>query len=127
MLQSARGRIILEVAGNYRVLLPTDLKSLILKDLKPFSDGVQLDPDGLLTPSQISEFKKLHLQHDSVFDPHFTGYNDYSGKIRAHLNIGPVSPPAQKARLPLYDNGNLELLQKESDNLEELGTYLVLN
>ena len=95
-----------------------------IKAMKPFSDGIQLDPDGLLSPSQASDFRKLHLEHDSVFDPKFTGYNDFSGKIRAHLNIGPVLPPAQKARLPLYDNGNLELLQKESDDLENLGVLV---
>ena len=109
-------------------ILKTDVERAQIKPAikvkTPFSDGIVLDPDNQLKPSQVVEFKELALQFDSVFDPNFTGYNDFSGKIRAHLNLGPVPPPPQKARLPLYDNGNLELLQVESDKLEDLGVLV---
>ena len=95
-----------------------------VKATKPFSDGIIFDPDNQLSADQASNFRSVNKQFDSVFNPDFTGYNDFSGKIRAHLNLGPVLPPPQKARLPLYDNGNLELLQSESDDLERLGVLV---
>ena len=101
---------------------PTMLRPV--KASKPFSDGILFDPDNQLSDVQASAFRSINKQFDSVFDPDFTGYNDFSGKIRAHLNLGPVLPPPQKARLPLYDNGNLELLQSASDNLERLGVLV---
>ena len=35
--------------------------------------------------------------------------------------MGPVLPPPRKGRIPLYNQGQLQLLQDEMDKLEELG------
>ena len=130
-IQLSRGQ---HIAHLREVLVDGSLSSLtpagytspkhVPKSVKPFSDGIVFDPDNQLSQSQAADFKKITLQFDSVFDPEFTGYNDYSGKIRAHLNLGPVLPPPQKGRLPLYDNGNLELMQQHSDELERLGVLV---
>ena len=56
-----------------------------------------------------------------MFNPNFSAYDDFSGKIHANINIGPVIPLPAKGKLPFYNQSNLHLLQKEADKLEALG------
>ena len=86
-----------------------------------FSDPVAVDPDCQLSSSDKQRFRDLNQQFDSVFNPDFGAYNDYSGSIRAKVNFGPVKPPPQKGKLPFYNQTNLQLLQEEADKLEALG------
>ena len=56
-----------------------------------------------------------------MFNPNFGAYNDFSGKIRANINIGLVIPPPCKGKLPFYNQSNLRPLQEETDKLEAPG------
>jgi hypothetical protein len=85
------------------------------------SSGISVDPDKQLLYEDKQCFHALHKQYDSVFDPTIGKYNDASGKVRAFINMGPVEPPAQKGRLPMYQRKDLETLQDKMDELEELG------
>ena len=86
-----------------------------------FTSSISIDPDKQFTPAERFEFLQLHKGYDNVFTPNFGAYNDYSGTIRASLNLGPVKPPSTKPRLPFYHHSNMKLLQDEADKLEELG------
>lgn len=86
-----------------------------------FSATVSVDPDDQLTPSTCDRFHFLHRKYDNVFNPIIGQYNDYSGPVRASINIGPVEPPTNKARMPYYNTDNLSLLQAKADELEQLG------
>ena len=90
----------------------------------PFSDLIPVDPENQLTSSQRDAFISVNKKYDSVFDPSFKGYNDHSGAIRAKLSIGSVPPPPQKAKLPFYNQSNLQLLQSKADELEEKGVLV---
>ena len=48
---------------------------------RPFSDAMSIDPDKQLNDALTYSFKNIILKFDSVFDPEFSGYIDYSGKI----------------------------------------------
>ena len=85
------------------------------------SAEVLVDPDGLLSSEDRIEFLSLHEKYDSVFDPSISKYNDASGKIRAHVNIGSVAPPKSKAVLPSYCRSNMSDLQSHMDDLEKIG------
>ena len=95
------------------------------KTLKPkrqeFSTDVSVDPNNLLKPLEVRAFEKLHSKFNEVFDPSVGTYNDASGRIRAHINMGPVDPPPQKGRLPSYQRKDLEVLQDKMDQLEDMG------
>ena len=93
-------------------------------DSTPFSEKVSIDPGKQLSREDVDKFRCLNLKFDSVFDPNYTGYNDFSGVIRAKVNITSAPPPPQKARLPFYDQKNLVLLQQHSDELEEKGVLI---
>ena len=85
------------------------------------SQPVSLDPDGQLTDSEHRAFAQLHERYDMVFNRKIGKYNDASGRIRASFNMGPVPPPAHKARLPAYSPDKMKLLQHKMDELEEMG------
>ena len=82
---------------------------------------VTTDPNKQLTREQRNSFDALHQKYDAVFDPKIQVYNDYSGPVRAHVNIGPVKPPPRKTRIPSYSTELLQELQAAADELEELG------
>ena len=84
-------------------------------------EKVSVDPDGQLTTQQQKEFKALNQKFSTVFEPSFTGYNDASGPIRAHISLGATPPPPKKARVPFYSHSNLKVLQEMADELEENG------
>ncbi len=85
------------------------------------SDPVTIDPDKQLSVGQQKEFIMLHHRYDNVFNRRIGRYNDFSGPVRASINMGPVPPPAHKARLPAYSTEKLNLLQDKMDELEDLG------
>ena len=85
------------------------------------SAPVVVNPDNYISSQTANSFKALHQKFDSVFNPKFGSYNDSSGLIRAKVNLGKVSPPPHKSKIPLYKHSNLQLLQEEFDKLEALG------
>ncbi len=88
-----------------------------------FSKDVQIDPDNMLPPNMKEAFSKLTEKYDHVFDPKFKGYNGYSGKFEAVINMGPVQPPQRKGRVPQYAKDKLQELQQQFDQLESLGVF----
>ena len=95
-----------------------------LKPAIPFSDAVVIDPGDQLTSLEKAKFQAINKKFDSVFNPSYSGYNDKSGVIRAHITIGSIPPPPQKARLPFYSQNNLQLLQQKADDLEDKGVLV---
>ena len=73
------------------------------------SDPVRLDPDMQLSIEEKKAFTHLHRRYDQVFHTQIGKYNDASGRLRASINMGPVEPPPQKARLPSYNSAPLTL------------------
>ena len=122
----AQIRRVLSPNHSIPLLLP-QLEDPIRQDLPitskqiNFSDAATIDPDKQLSTHDRNRFHTLHRHFDSVFNPAFGAYNDYSGTIRAKVNIGPVMPTPRKGKLPLYKQSNLQLLQEEADKLEALG------
>ena len=95
-----------------------------LNKSNPYSDTISIDPGNQLSNEEKEAFKKNCRKYDSVFSPEFGGYNDHSGSIRAHLSIGSIPPPPQKARMPFYNQRNLQLLQEKADELEMKGVLV---
>ena len=90
---------------------------------QPFSKLVKLDPDSQLSTTYKNNFVDLHIKYDDVFEPVVGKYNDNSGKVRARVNIGKVSPPTRKLQVPRYDKKNMDLLQNKFDDLERQGVF----
>ncbi|MES9905325.1 MAG: RNase H-like domain-containing protein [Sedimenticola sp.] len=86
-----------------------------------FCAPIVIDPDSQLSLPEKQLFHDVNRAYSGVFDPIIGKYNDFSGKIRAYINMGPVDPPPQKGRLPMYNHKNLDLLQEKMDQLESLG------
>jgi hypothetical protein len=95
--------------------------SLTLRSRSKYSQDVSVDPDSQLLPSEQRAFHSLHERYDNVFNKTIGKYNDASGRVRAYINMGPVEPPPQKARLPSYNSDKMKLLQEKMDELEALG------
>lgn len=89
-----------------------------------FSDRVSVDPDSHLSALERDSFLSVNKKFSSVFDPSISGYNDASGRIRAHITLGSMPPPPKKARVPFYNHSNLALLQEKADELEEMGVLV---
>ena len=87
----------------------------------PFSKNIIVDPDNLWSVYDRKNFVDLHLRYDNVFNPRIGCYNDASGPLRAHINIGSVEPPVNKCHIPSYNQEKLRLLQNKMDELEDLG------
>ena len=71
-----------------------------------------------------NKFDTLHQTYSSVFNPTIGRYNDNFGKVRARVNIGPVSPPNRKLRVPSYSPENRQILQSKFDELEQQGVFV---
>ena len=84
-------------------------------------ENIKIDPDHQLSTSEIDSFLDLHRRYHQVFNNKIGSYNDASGRLRASINMGPVEPPPQKARLPSYNTEKMHLLQQKMDELESLG------
>ena len=82
---------------------------------------ISVDPDNLLNPAEKAAFLKINSAYAQVFTSNFGAYNDASGKIRSHIDIGPVMHAPKKTKLPFYGSSDLQLLQDEADKLEALG------
>ena len=89
-----------------------------------FCESVSVDPDDQLSKNQKLSFCEINKRYSSVFNPTFTGYNDASGAVRAHVTVGSVPPPPKKARVPFYNQKNLVLLQEKADDLEQKGVLI---
>jgi hypothetical protein len=67
---------------------------------KPYYSEISMDPNNQMSRADIHSFHSLHAKYDQVFDPKIGKYNDASGKMRAYINISPVTPPTQKVDSP---------------------------
>ena len=90
---------------------------------KYHSDLVKVDPDGQLDTESRTELRKITREFDDVFSPSFKGYNGALGPFKGEVNMGPVLPPQRKGRLPQYSRNQLEELQRQFDELEEIGVF----
>ena len=108
-----------DIADHSNHMLPN--KGVTARNGTLSSSTISTDPGTLFTKEERLEFIKLNKGYDHVFKPNFGAYNDYSGNIRASLNLGPIKPPSTKPRLPFYQHSNMKQLQDEADKLEELG------
>ena len=89
---------------------------------KPYSSTTTIDPSGkLLTKTERIKFAELHQDYDQQFCPVISLYNGYSGNVKAYIDMGPISPPPNKPKMPLYNQSTTRLLQDEADKLESLG------
>ena len=78
----------------------------------PFSKDIILDPNNQLSDVWKTSFKELHIKFDSVFEPIIGKYNDFSGKVRARINIGQSSPPTRKLHVP--NSGKSDYAREEA-------------
>ena len=90
---------------------------------KYHSDLVKVDPEGQLDTESRTELRKITREFDDVFSPSFKGYNGALGPFKGEVNMGPVLPPQRKGRLPQYSRNQLEELQRQFDELEEIGVF----
>ena len=87
------------------------------------STSIQVDPHRILPEVVRANFQSLLSEYDSVFDPHFPGYNGSTGPYQAKVNMGPVEPPQWNGRLPQYACDKLIELQEKFDHPEQLGVF----
>ena len=83
----------------------------------------------IILDSQLSQddklrFVNLHEDFTDVFQPLIGRYNDYSGKVRARVNLGNTKPPSRKLHAPNYSKSNQEQLQDKFDELESQGVFV---
>jgi len=58
-----------------------------------------------------------HKTYQTVFEPSIRRYNDCYGKISARVNIGPVSPPNRKLRIPSYSSEHQNISKYSNQSL----------
>ena len=81
-----------------------------------------IDPSNQWSDSVRQKFVSTFYAYEDVFDDSMIGcYNDATGHIRAHINIGPTKPPKSKAIIPGYEPKKLQLMQDIMDDLEAKG------
>ncbi len=100
---------------------PSTAKPHKLQQPELFSSCVSLDPQNQLSIQEKRAFADLNYRYDNVFSTQLGKYNDASGRVRAHINMGPVQPPQTKAHLPSYNSAKMNLLQSKMDELESMG------
>ena len=110
--------VITDVLGNKDINIQSKFNQ---NNSSNHSTLVTVNPDGLISDTDAERFKHLNNQYDSVFDPDFRAYNDYSGTVRAKVNLSSVQPTPRKGKLPLYKHSTMQLLQEEADKLEARG------
>ena len=89
--------------------------------LVPYSNCINLNPDGILTKDEEKLFQEVLLTYDEIFAPVTSTYNGYSGTCEVKVNVGPNPPPAQKGRTPNYGDDGLKELQDYFDDLQARG------
>lgn len=72
---------------------------------------LKVNPDQILTLETQQQFQRALQAHDSLFDPHFSGYNGKVGAFNMKINMRPTQPPQRKGRLPQYSKEKLHILQ----------------
>ncbi len=73
--------------------IPKPTSTLPLQSVTLNSKDVVLDPNKQLSESCRQRFRKVNAEYDHVFDPVIGRYNDFSGKVRARINISVKGPP----------------------------------
>jgi len=91
--------------------------------IRPFSDGVSLDPDGMMPTDTWTKFAQTLHKYQDVFDPNYQGYSSHYDKLEAVVNMGPVLPSQRKGRVPQYSKPKLGELQAMFDTLETEGIF----
>lgn len=81
----------------------------------PFSSTTNVDTDNLCAPEEKRRFVQINNSFNKIFDPQFRVYNDCSSRIWSKRNLGQIIPPLCKAKLPLYTQFQLKLLQEEAN------------
>jgi hypothetical protein len=87
------------------------------------SSTVQLDPHGVLPTKANKAFSDTLREFDKVFSPSLPGYNGKTGPFQTVVNMGPVSPPQRKGRIPQYSCNQLSELQEQFNLLEEQDVF----
>ena len=86
-------------------------------------DEIVVDPNEQLTEEWRNNFKVLHEQKKEAFANTIGRYNDFSGKVRARVNIGCAKPPTRKINIPNYCPKSMHELQDKFDQLERQGVF----
>ena len=87
------------------------------------SSAIQVDPSNTLPPDVTAQFYSLHKEYDEVFSDTLGCYNGHSGEFCHIINMGASLPPQRKGRIPMYNRGNLEVLQLKFDELHRDGVF----
>ena len=96
-----------------KVEIPSPVIPSVPKTVSSAVEDITLDKQ--LPGEWKNQFDTLHQTYASVFNPTIGRYNDNFGKVRARVNIGPVSPPNRKLRVPSYSPENRQILQAKFD------------
>ncbi len=99
------------------------MSTLPLQSVSLNSKDVVLDPNKQLSESCRQAFRKVNAEYDHVFEPVIGLYNDFSGKVRARINISVNKPPTRKLQVPNYCHKDQEALQDKFDELERQGVF----
>ena len=80
-----------------------------------------MDPDGILTGNEKFLLQNVTKKEGSVFTPHFSTYNEKSGRVYADDILGKNIPQPQKGKIPSYNSAKSQILQQKFDELVEQG------
>ena len=80
-----------------------------------------MDPSNSLSKADQLRFHELHKKYESVFSSGVGCYNGYSGKFTHVINMSPDLPPQRRGRIPIYNRGDMGLLQEKFDELLQEG------
>ena len=88
---------------------------------KSYLDDIQVDPDGIMTPSQKKMFRDLCAKYTDIITPRPGRYNNHSGHVDNSINFAERPPSNQKVYQPKYSDKMKELLGQKMDALEDWG------
>ena len=89
-----------------------------------FTKSITIDPDGMLSPDDVTAFRQINEKFDDVFNPEFGAYNGKSGNVTASVYIGKTVPTPKKGKVPSYNRKDLQTLQEKFDELEQQGVLI---
>ena len=84
---------------------------------------ISIDPNNQLSKEWKDKFARLHEEKKEVFADRIGRYNDFSGKVRARVNIGSAKPPTRKINIPNYCPKSMHDLQDMFDKLEKHNVF----